>query len=194
MLRPVLTLVGGVLQFTASWTAPASDGGQPVTKYVLDYRKGISGTWTSVDVTALTTTITGLTVGSYQVRVAAVSPIGTGGHSATHLATVTGLTVPGVPRSLTVKVASAPQTSHMRMDWLRPTTDGGSSITKYELQYNAYTSQQTPDFTGRSLINRGPHLDHTQSITLGYYYYWRVRAVNAIGNGPWTAAVEFRIT
>ena len=93
-----LTLVGGLFEFTATWTAPVNDGGASITGYTLDYRLGVSGNWTSANVTGLTTTITGLTAGSYQVRVAAVNSVGTGGHSGTHLATVTAtVTAPGVP-------------------------------------------------------------------------------------------------
>ena len=192
-----LTLTGGVGEFTARWIAPVNDGGASITGYTLDYRLGVSGNWTSANVTALTTTITGLTAGSYQVRVAAVNSVGTGGHSGTHLATVTAvLTVPGVPRNFTLVWNAAP-TSTFQGDWTAPASDGGSPITRYEYQqdYNRDIAHNAADNFpyGIAPVSTGLATRYTSvknHLPPAFYLWIRVRAVNAIGNGPWTTGLR----
>jgi hypothetical protein len=70
-------------QATVSWTAPASDGGSPVTGYVvtpyIEYYPLPPQTFTA---TATTQTLTGLTNGTeYRFRVQAINAIGTSGYS-----------------------------------------------------------------------------------------------------------------
>lgn len=72
---------------TAAWTAPADDGGSPVTDYTVRYRQQGSSTWLTLadgTSTATTATVTGLTTGAtYEVQVAARNAIGRGSWSAT---------------------------------------------------------------------------------------------------------------
>ena len=68
---------------TVSWTAPASDGGSPITGYVVTpyvgYGPRLSTTFTS---TATTQTVTGLVNGTeYRFRVQAINAVGTSGYS-----------------------------------------------------------------------------------------------------------------
>jgi hypothetical protein len=64
-----------------SWTAPASDGGAPISDYAVDYRKVGEVSWAPFVHTASTSTsmtVTGLRSGStYLFRVAAVNTVGT---------------------------------------------------------------------------------------------------------------------
>ena len=192
-----LTLTGGVGEFTARWIAPVNDGGASITGYTLDYRLGVSGNWTSANVTALTTTITGLTAGSYQVRVAAINSVGTGGHSGTHLATVTAvLTVPGVPRNFTLVWNAAP-TETFQADWTAPASDGGSPITRYEYHrdYSRNIAHNAADNFPNNIAPVSLGLVTRWTSRFKYlqpaFYLWvRVRAVNAIGNGPYTATLR----
>jgi titin len=69
---------------TVSWTAPLSDGGAPVTGYIVT---PYVGSWTGVprtfNSTATTQVVTGLTNGwPYRFRVQAVNAVGAGGYSA----------------------------------------------------------------------------------------------------------------
>jgi hypothetical protein len=66
-----------------SWTAPAFDGGTPITGYVVTPYVGYwSGTPTWFSSTATTQTVTGLTNGwTYRFRVQAVNAVGVGGYS-----------------------------------------------------------------------------------------------------------------
>jgi hypothetical protein len=72
-------------QTVLTWNAP-SNGGSPVTDYLVEYKAQSSSTWlTFADgvSTALTATITGLTDGTlYDTRVSAINAIGTGAPSA----------------------------------------------------------------------------------------------------------------
>jgi len=86
------TAASGDGQATVSWTAPLSDGGSPITGYVVTpyvgYWTGTPRTFASTDTTQL---ITGLTNGwPYRFRVQAVNSMGTGGYSK-----VSNLVTPG---------------------------------------------------------------------------------------------------
>jgi hypothetical protein len=86
------TAVSGDGQATVSWTAPPSDGGSPITGYVVTpyvgYWTGTPRTFASTDTTQH---ITGLTNGwPYRFRVQAVNSVGTGGYSK-----VSNLVTPG---------------------------------------------------------------------------------------------------
>jgi hypothetical protein len=96
------SITGGDGQLTLAWTPPASDGGAPVVDYVVEHRTSPSGPWTLVPdgvSVATTATVTGLTNGTvYDVRVAAVTAMGTGSWSAP----ATGASgLPWTPASLT---------------------------------------------------------------------------------------------
>ncbi len=75
-----ITATPGSGQLAVNWIAPASDGGVPLTDYVIEYSTN-NTTWSTfahTPSTATSATITGLTNGiAYYVRVAAVNSIGT---------------------------------------------------------------------------------------------------------------------
>jgi hypothetical protein len=77
---------------TVSWTRPASDGGQPVTGYVVTPFVGATArpaqTFQS---TATTQTVTGLGEESYTFRVAATNSVGTGPQSTPSLPVTAGM-------------------------------------------------------------------------------------------------------
>ena len=65
---------------TVTWTAPQSD--RPITKYQVQYRRSGTTSWRTKDVTSTSTTLENLPAGTgYQVRVRAVSDVGTGPYS-----------------------------------------------------------------------------------------------------------------
>nr|WP_223297675.1 fibronectin type III domain-containing protein [Catenulispora acidiphila] len=95
-----LTAAAGTNQVTLNWQAPASSGGENITKYSV-YRGTSSGTeslvtsggCSGVSGSTLTCTDTGLTSGvDYYYRVTASNPIGEGGQSNEVTATPTGST------------------------------------------------------------------------------------------------------
>ena len=86
----------GDQQVTLRWTAPANDGGEPITHY--EYEQDESGTWTSTGGTATRYPVTGLTNGqTYTFRVRAVNSIGASGESNQVTATPSEVTPPPPP-------------------------------------------------------------------------------------------------
>ena len=88
-----------------SWSAPASNGGSPVTDYVIEQSTN-GTTWvTVVDGVSTTTSfeVSGLTNGTaYQFRVSASNAVGDGPSSIA--VSATPRTVPGAPSSLVAEV------------------------------------------------------------------------------------------
>jgi len=76
---------------TVTWTPPESDGGSPITNYILEYRSEGSVAWkraTEKTLTELKLTATGLNdTELYEFRVAAVNKAGTGPCSANSIPT-----------------------------------------------------------------------------------------------------------
>ena len=75
-----VSATAGVQQATVNWTAPASDGGSPITSYrVTPYIGATAQTPVTVAAPATSKTITGLTGGTaYTFKVAAINAVGTG--------------------------------------------------------------------------------------------------------------------
>ena len=97
---------GSTTSLDVSWTAPGLNGGPPITRYDLQYRKGTTGPFTNgpQDVTGTSSPITGLDAdSSYQVQVRAEngetpsdwSPSGTGSTSAADGAQLPQVTITG---------------------------------------------------------------------------------------------------
>ena len=67
---------------TLTWTAPQTDGGSPITSYVIEKKERFSVRWSPVEETGtpeLSYTVTGLTEGSeYDFRVVAKNKAGAG--------------------------------------------------------------------------------------------------------------------
>jgi titin len=165
----------GVL--VVSWTAPASDGGAPVTGYVLRYTPaGGSEQVLSRPATPTSFSITGLTTGvAVSVSLAAVNSAGTG-TAAT--ATATPAVKPGAPTGLSATAGDAAAT----LSWTAPASDGYSSITGYRVEITtASGGTTTRDFSTTSVSQIVNSLANKKSHT------FRVAAKNLVGVGPWSA-------
>ena len=86
----------GNASVSLSWTAPANNGGNAITGYVVTpYIAGVAQATQTFNSTATTETVTGLTNGTaYTFKVAAINGVGTGTQSAAS-ASVTPATTPG---------------------------------------------------------------------------------------------------
>ena len=164
-----------------SWTAPADDGGLPVTGYEVQVN---SGAWTPTNSATTTHTVTSLADGtnltndrSYRFRVRALSEAGTGPETSAMSAMPTSDSpgVPGVPRSFT----ATPGDGMVTLAWNAP-SDGGSRILFYQVQVD--TGAWTTIVSGTT---------HTvMRLTNDQSYRFRVRAVSVTGTGPETSAMS----
>ena len=176
------TIGSAVLGFesaTVSWTAPASEGGSPLTGYVVTpYIGSVAQTPVVFPSTATTQTVTGLTNGTtYTFTVAATNAVATGSESAASNAVTPAVTVPTAP---TIGIAIAGNQA-ATVSWSAPASDGGSPVTAYVI--TAYVG-----FAPVKTVIAGP-LATTRTVTgltNGTTYRFRVRAHNNLGAGSFS--------
>ena len=168
-----------------SWSAPDDDGSLPITDYVVE--SSVDGSpWTPVDEelsTGTTTTVGGLTNGTpYRFRVAAVNGVGPGPSSAPIEATPLG--EPANPAGF--HAAAGVGSGRIRLTWSTPASTGGSAVSDYVIQRSTdgttWTTVREGVSTARSSIVTG--------LVNGTQYRFRIAAVNAIGQGPWSSQVR----
>lgn len=168
-------------QVNLSWAAPSPNGGPPVTGYKIQYMLD-TGNFTNLipnsgsSFTAYSHT--GLQVGhTYTYRIFAINSIGTSNSSNTASATTVQIdTIPGSP-TLSASPSSATSIS---LSWSPPSSDGGSTITGYRIEYSNGTSQfnilvANTGNTQTTYLHKG--LSSSQTYT------YRVTAINSIGMG-----------
>jgi minor extracellular protease Epr len=110
----------------------------------------------------------GTAAGTYTVTVTGTS--GLLSHSATVTANVQ--TVPSAPQNLKATAGNAQVT----LSWSAPSSDGGSTITSYNIYRSNLPSEET------LLTTIGNVLTYTDTaVTNGQIYYYQVRAVNSVG-------------
>ncbi|MEI7479597.1 MAG: fibronectin type III domain-containing protein, partial [Actinomycetes bacterium] len=124
-------------QLTATWTAPVSTGGSPITQFTATAYSGLTAIATCQTPDGVTTTciITGLTNGTaYTVKVTATNVNGTG-LSSLASSSATPSTKPNPPTAVSAVAGSGQAT----VSWTAPAFNGGSNIT-------GYTVTSSPDF------------------------------------------------
>ncbi|MBX9717977.1 MAG: fibronectin type III domain-containing protein, partial [Microbacteriaceae bacterium] len=171
------TVSGFDATLSAQFTAPASDGGSPITTY--EYSTDGGATWrpreygTTASPLVITTLssdgTTPLTNGTtYYVEVRAVNAQGAG--TASGVAEGIARTMPSAPSITNVTVGSG----ELRVQFSAP-ANGGSPITSYQYRLDdgawIVTTGLGTSFSITGLTNGTPRLVS-------------VRAVNAVGNGP----------
>ncbi|MBL4596255.1 MAG: fibronectin type III domain-containing protein, partial [Robiginitomaculum sp.] len=166
-------------QVSLSWVAP-SDGGSPITDYIIEYSTDNGVTWTTFTdgtSTGTSTIVIGLSNGrDYQFRVSAVNDIGNGDPSTT--TTATPITVAASPTGLTATTFSSTQ---INLSWNAPTSSGGSTVTGYLIErYDDVTETFEPlvDDTGSTTTT---HSD--TELDSGIKYEYRVSAITEGGTG-----------
>jgi hypothetical protein len=169
---------------TVSWTAPSSDGGSPITGYEVTSYVGYTPLSTQLfSSTATTQLVTGLTNGwKYRFRVRAINAAGTGPYS-----TVTNAVIPAPPTapSAPTNASALPGDGRATVSWTAPSSDGGSPITGYEVtSYVGYNPLSTQLFSSTATTQL------VTGLTNGWKYRFRVRAINAAGNGPYSTVTN----
>jgi len=158
---------------SVSWTAVTSL--PKVTGYRLEIADA-NGDWKIIPMkvaSATTVAVTGLRAGtSYQVRVAALNSEGPSTFTASSFRTIA--IAPSPPTSLAATEIGA---NSIKVSWLSPTFDGGSSISRYLVEISG---------GGSAWKTAGMVEDSSNSLTIGQLapatkYSFRVKAVNEVG-------------
>ena len=172
-----LTATAGDEEVALVWSAPADDGGSPVTGYEYRFAAGTTvpgdTPWQSAGLD-LEWTVTGLTNGQqYAFEVRASNRVGEG-EARGALATPVG--APGALASLTATAGD----EEVALVWSAPADDGGSPVTGYEYRFAAGTT--VPGDTPWQ--SAGLDLEWTVTgLTNGQQYAFEVRASNRVGEG-----------
>ena len=168
------------------WSAPADDGGSPITGYTVsfDNGRGHSGKMTVSDTMA---TISDLTNdATYTIKVTADSTLGSSPPAATTLVPSETNTVPGPP----VLRVTHDGPGWVSVEWGPPADDGGSPIHCYYISYNGGPADSWCNTSNnRFSINLEAGVTYTFEATAGNRFGsgWPVRAT-IVPTGTW---VEF---
>ena len=195
----ILSLTPGTNSLTVSWRAPLQTGGATITSYDLrhirsDAPNKADGNWRVVrrvwtGTGGLTHALHSLT-GSvpYDVQVRAVNSAGDGPWSLTRTGTpVSPLVVPGSP----IFVSASPGAGSLSVSWSAPPDDGGSTVTSYDLRHIRSDAPSKSDsnwtLSRRVSTGFGALRYLLTGLAVGTRYDVQVRAVNAVGEGTWSA-------
>ncbi len=174
----VVTTLGHVI---LTWTTPASNGGSPIISYKV-HRGTVSDASTHVQIATVTPASyddTLITVGkTYYYSIKAVNIVGDSVTSGAASALIKGL--PGTPSSLTSQFSDR----SVVLTWSDPTSNGYSPITAYKIYRSGTSGGETyaATVTGTTYTDAG--------LVNGNPYYYRVSAMNAMGEGPQCAEVH----
>ncbi len=176
----------GDRQITLSWT-PGDDGGSPVTSWQYRQKEGINawGGWTDVPANDVITGLTNNT--TYRFKVRGVNAVGAGAESAESDPISPSAAAPAAPAGLSAKTATA---SSVVLSWTSP---GDFSITDW--QYEQAAPPAVP-FDGAwysiSGAGAGTTTGTVTGVPGGRVWSFKLRAVNGIGDGAASAAVQPR--
>jgi hypothetical protein len=177
-----VTATAGNRKAVVAFTAPASDGGNPINAYTVTASPGGASSSSA----ASPITITGLTNGTaYTFKVTATNAVGTGHASAASKAVIPG-TPPTVPTAARAASGSTKaKTGSLTVTFRAPASNGGPPILRY-------TAKCTSAKGG--VTRSGTHSGSTAapvtvgSATTGKAYTCTVTATNALGTSAASAA------
>ncbi|HEY2479044.1 MAG TPA: DUF4082 domain-containing protein [Solirubrobacterales bacterium] len=178
-----VSATAGGASATVNWTAPADNGGSPITGYkVTPYLAGSAKTPVNVEAGATSATIGGLTAGSsYTFTVIAVNAIGQSVESSPSNAVIPkAATAPGAPTAVNATAKS----SGAVVTWTAPTENGGSTISGYRITPYLGSVAQTPTATTNTATTSAT----IGGLTNGSSYTFKVAAINGVGTGAESAA------
>ena len=122
---------------------------------------------------------------TYEFEVSAVNLRGEGPKSSPPLQVIAA-TVPDAPVNLRKNTASI---SLITIDWTQPSFDGDSPILDYEVWWDEGSQsdsyERLVDTTGNSLT-----YTKTTDLVAGNKYSFKVRAINAVGEGAFSEALS----
>lgn len=168
---------------TVSWTIPKSDGGSPISGYIVE-RRELSGKWIRVNKTPvldLRFRATGLYEGNtYEFRVFAENIAGLSKPSpiSDPIKASRPITPPGPPINPKLKDKSRETAD---LVWTKPTRDGGSPILGYVVECQKSGSAQWSRINTDDLIKQCAF--RVPGLIEGNEYRFRIKAANIVGEG-----------
>ena len=171
-----VTATGENGQAFIAWTPPALNGAPEITSYdvsAFDPSQTLAGTCSSVDGPPPTNscTVTGLTNGTaYSFRVSATNVVGVSPSSA-----ATSPVTPTIKPSPPVSLAITPNAGQATFTWQPPLSDGGQTITRYEV--TSTTGSKACTWT------TGPLTCTISGLASGARYVFTINATNSAGTG-----------
>jgi Ca2+-binding RTX toxin-like protein len=180
----------GINSATVTWTAPANDGGSPITGSQIEVRTGTTVVTTATFTNAATSqVVTGLTPGTtYSFVVRAVNNTGAGAASAASNA-VTTPNRPGAPVIGRARQGDNRGPVTASIAWTPPATTGGSPITGYKvtaLRMSSAANNATVVSRTDSAVLPATARNLEMTLT-GSNYRFVVVAINAVGTSPESA-------
>ena len=175
------TATPGNASATVRWTVPSSNGGAPITGYVVTpYLAGIAQPARTFASTATTQSISALTNGkTYRFKVAAKNVAGTGAKSVLTNSVVVG--APTAPRTPSATRGS----SRATVSWVVPLSNNGAAITSYVVTPFKAGIAQTP-----RVFNSTATTQTVSGLTNGASYTFKIAAKNARGIGSQSVATS----
>ncbi|MEM3065674.1 MAG: fibronectin type III domain-containing protein [Candidatus Nitrosotenuis sp.] len=174
-------------QINLFWSAPAYDGGAPITGYKIDYKVG-SGSYTNLVQSTTDTTYshTSLTTGqSYTYKIYAINSAGTSIASSEVSATPTSSSTGAYPGAPTGLIATAVSPTQVNLYWSAPSNNGGYPITGYKIEYRVGSGPYT------TLVSNTASTATTyshQGLTTNQVYIYRVYAITSFGTSQVASA------
>ncbi len=170
-----LTATAGNGRIVLNWTVPVNNGGASITGYKI-YRSTTAGNEALYRTLGNTLTLVDqplINCQTYYYKVSAVNSVGEGEKSAEFSATPG--TVPTAPQNFQSSLGDA----YINLTWQAPASNGCNAITHYKVWRGTNQGNET------LLADTGNKLWYNDTgLTNGHIYYYKVNAVNSIGNGP----------
>ncbi|CAN8010311.1 unnamed protein product, partial [Ixodes pacificus] len=164
-----------------AWNKPKDDGGEPISKYVVEKQDPDTGAWVPVGSTlGPEFQVTGLTPGKdYKFRVKAVNKEGESEPLETDIP-ITAKDPYDAPSAPGQPEATDWNRDHVDLKWTAPEKDGGAPISHYVIEKKEKGSpkwEKAAEVPGDQTKGTAPFLDE------GKEYEFRVTAVNKAGPG-----------
>ncbi len=175
----------GTEQIHLRWSAPASNGGSPITGYRIRTAPSASGPWGILVASTGNATTTYLHTGlapntTRYYRVFALNAKGEGDPSSAVRGT-TRAAPPTQPQNLRARPTGP---TSIALEWGVPASDGGARITGYTIQA-ARGASGTWTTIPRTTGSTATTFEHT-GLEPATVYRYRVRAINSVGAGEWS--------
>lgn len=181
-----LIAFGGNGKITLSWLPPISTGNLPIVNYTI-YKGNTSDqkvffTMVGNVLSYVDTSVTNNE--TYYYWISASNDVGEGSFSNEIYAIPRSDTVPTAPTNLSAVVSS----DQIVLSWSKPETDGGTQI----LNYVIFRGNGPNDLASLTVVGY-VHSYTDTGVVQGQVYYYRVRAVNAVGEGAFSVTVNVTI-